>query len=68
MKGNWLYYLAKTLEGAGMVIVLVGLLISMDLGMEDEGLKSMTYESWGLVVGLAMFAAGYLIERSIGSR
>lgn len=68
MKRRWLYYLAKLLEGVGMVLVLVGLLISVDLGLEEEGLKSMAYESWGLAVGGGMFLVGYLLERSIGTR
>ena len=62
------WYLAKTLEGLGMIIVLVGLLISIQLGMDEEGLASMRYEGTALLVGGGLFGVGWLIERSIGAR
>lgn len=66
MRGLWL--LAKGLEGLGMVVVLVGLVLSVQLGFQDEGLKSMQYESYALVGGGAIFLVGMLIERRIGAR
>mgnify|MGYP001171534135 CR=1 FL=1 len=66
MRGWWL--LAKGLEGLGMVVVLVGLVLSVKLGFQEEGLKSMQYESYALVGGGAIFLIGMLIERRIGAR
>ena len=68
MRSAWLYYLAKALEGVGMVIVLVGVVLSMQLGMRDEGMESMKAESYGLMLGGVLFAIGWFIERSIGAR
>ena len=68
-KGHrWAWNFAKFLEGLGMVLVLVGLLMSIDMGMEDEGLKSMKYEGLGLAWGGGIFFAGWLLERSLGAR
>ena len=66
MRGLWV--LAKGLEGLGMVIVLVGLVTSIGLGLNDEGLKSMKYESYALLAGGAIFLCGMLLERRIGAR
>jgi hypothetical protein len=63
-----LWYVAKTLELVGMVLVLVGLVMSIDLGMRDEGLASMAYEGKGLLLGGALFVTGWILERSIGTR
>lgn len=65
---RWLWLLAKGLEGLGMVVVLVGLVTSIQLGFHDEGLKSMKYESYALVAGGALFLVGLLLERRIGAR
>jgi len=65
---RWLWLLAKGLEGLGMVVVLVGLVLSVRLGFQDEGLKSMQYESYALVGGGAIFLVGMLLERRIGAR
>jgi hypothetical protein len=66
MRTWWL--LAKGLEGLGMVVVLVGLVTSIQLGFQDEGLKSMKYESYALIAGGAIFLVGMAIERRIGAR
>ena len=66
MRGLWV--LAKGLEGLGLVVVLVGLVTSIQLGMRDEGLQSMKYESYALVGGGAVFLVGWLLERRIGTR
>jgi hypothetical protein len=63
-----LWWLAKVLEGFGLVIVLVGVFISMNLGFEDQGLASMASEFRGLALGGALFVAGVLIERSLKTR
>jgi hypothetical protein len=65
---RFLWILAKGLEGLGMVVVLVGLVTSIQLGFQDEGLKSMKYESYALVAGGAVFLVGLVIERRIGAR
>jgi hypothetical protein len=63
-----LYCLAKVLEGLGMLILLVGVILSIELGMQEEGLESMRYEGNALLVGGGLFLVGYLIERALGSR
>ena len=71
MSGNqhWAYYVAKAFEGIGMIIVLVGVVMSMQLGIgEGEGMESMKAETYGLVIGGGLFVLGWIIERSIGSR
>lgn len=65
---RWMWLLAKGLEGLGMVVVLVGLVTSVQLGFQEEGLKSMKYESYALLVGGAIFLVGLLLERRIGAR
>jgi len=64
----WLWYLAKGLEGIGLLAVLWGLVVSVSLGMDDEGLESMKAEGYGLAIGGVLFLAGWAIERGIGSR
>jgi len=59
-----LWILAKLLEAVGLLIVLVGVSLSIGLGFEDEGLKSMSQEFQGLLWGGALFLIGYLIERA----
>lgn len=66
--GRAAWFLAKLLEGAGLVVILVGVLFSMGLGFQDRGLESMQIEFRGLAIGAALFAAGWLIERTLGSR
>lgn len=66
MRSLWI--LAKGLEGLGMVIVLFGLVASIQLGFQDEGLKSMKYESYALAAGGGVFVLGWLIERRLGAR
>jgi hypothetical protein len=68
VRGRALWYAAKLLEGAGLVVVLVGVLLSMRLGFQDRGLESMGIEFRGLAIGAALFAAGWILERSLGSR
>jgi len=63
-----LWWVAKVLEGAGLLVVLIGLFISISEGLEDQGLKSMATEFQGLALGGGLFLVGVLIERSIGSR
>ena len=63
-----LWWLAKGLEGVGMLIVLVGVFMSISLGLEDEGLGSMAIEMKGLALGGTMFLAGWLLERRLGAR
>ncbi len=37
MNRRALWWVAKALEGVGMIVVLVGVFISMNLGFEDQG-------------------------------
>ena len=67
-KQHLLWRLAKFLELAGMCIVLAGLVMSISLGMDEEGLKSMAYSGYGLLIGGGLFIAGYLLERVTGTR
>ena len=66
--GRAIWFLAKLLEGAGLVVILVGVLFSMGLGFQDRGLESMQIEFRGLALGAVLFAAGWLVERSVGTR
>ena len=68
MEKRWLWYLAKGLEGVGMIVVLIGLLLSIQLGMNEQGLASMRYEGNALALGGGLFLVGWLIERGIGAR
>ena len=54
---------AKLLELVGLAIVLAGVLMSIDLGLKEEGLKSMGVEFQGLGIGGGVFLIGYLLER-----
>jgi hypothetical protein len=68
MKGRLLWRLAKLLEGAGLVVILVGVFWSISLGLGERGLESMAIEFRALAAGAGMFAAGWLLERALGSR
>jgi hypothetical protein len=60
-KGLW--RLGKLLEVLGLAVVLAGVLLSIDLGLKEEGLKSMGVEFRGLGIGGSLFLVGYLVER-----
>jgi hypothetical protein len=60
--------LGKVLEGLGLILVLVGVLLSMRLGLEDESLASMEFELKGLLAGGALFVLGWALERAGRSR
>jgi hypothetical protein len=62
------WWIAKALQGAGLVVVLVGLFWSVSAGVEGQGLASMEHEFRGLFLGGALFVAGVLIERRAGRR
>ncbi len=68
MKRNWMWSLAKGLEGVGLLVVGVGVMMSVNLGMGDEGLSSMKAETYGLAIGGVMFLGGWLLERNMGAR
>ena len=68
MSRGKLWYLAKALEGLGMVLVLVGVMWSISLGMDDRSLESMKWEMNGLIVGGALFMLGWALERRLGTR
>ena len=62
------WWMAKLLEGVGMLLVLIGVFWSISLGLEDEGLSSMKMEMQGLMIGGLLFVVGWLLERSVGAR
>jgi hypothetical protein len=62
------WWIAKILEGVGMLLVLIGVFWSISLGLEDDGLSSMKMEMQGLMVGGGLFIVGWLLERSVGAR
>ena len=65
MPKGWIYYLAKGLEGLGLLVILVGVVISIQLGIgEEEGFESMRAETYGLAIGGVLFVLGWLLERS----
>ena len=66
MSKELLWKLGKGLELVGLVVVLAGVLLSIDLGLKEEGLKSMGVEFQGLGIGGGLFLLGYLIERAAG--
>ena len=68
MNRRALWWVAKTLEGVGMIVVLVGVFISMNLGFEDRGLASMSSEFQGLAVGGGLFVCGVVLERALRTR
>jgi hypothetical protein len=68
MQHNSLWWLAKILQGAGLVVILVGLSLSIGLGLGEEGLASMQMEMQGLALGGALFLAGYLLAQRSGGR
>lgn len=68
MPRRGLWYLAKVLEGLGLVVILVGVLTSIHLGLGEQGLKSMAIEFRALGLGGALFVVGWLIERAVGAR
>ena len=51
-----------------MVVVLVGLVLSIQLGMKEDGLESMRYEGTSLAMGGGLFMLGWWLERSLGAR
>ena len=65
MKALW--YTGKALEGAGLLVILAGLLLSIQLGFQEQGLASMKYEGTALGVGGGLFFVGWLLERRASS-
>ena len=63
MSRRRLWWVAKGLEGIGLLVVLVGVFWSISLGLEDEGLGSMRAEMNGLLIGGGLFLSGWLLER-----
>ena len=67
-RGKLAFVLAKVLEGAGLLVILLGVYLSVNLGFKDRGLESMNIEFRGLALGAALFACGILLERSLRTR
>ncbi len=68
MNKKFIWYAAKFLEGAGLVLVLAGLAYSIGYGLEEDGLASMKVEMVGLGVGGGLFLLGLGLERAAGAR
>ncbi len=68
MERPLLWYLAKGLEGLGLIVVLWGLVLSISLGVGEEGLQSMKVEGYALLSGGVLFVLGWALERRLGSR
>ncbi len=68
MSKHHLWILAKALEGLGMVVVLIGWVLSVELGFRDEGMSSQYAELIALLAGMVLFATGFAIERLTGTR
>ena len=68
MKGGAMHGLAKMLQGLGLILVLVGVLLSIRLGWGQEGLEAMRWEMIGLMGGGLLFLLGWLLESRIGGR
>ena len=68
MSKNHVWVLAKALEAIGLVVILIGLVLSMELGFRDEGMTSQWAELTGLGAGLILFLIGFSIERFAGTR
>ncbi len=68
MERPLLWYLAKGLEGLGLLVVLWGIILSISLGVGEEGLQSMKVEGYGLLAGGVLFLLGWALERGLGSR
>ena len=68
MSKQQLWMLAKALEGIGMVVVLIGLVLSVELGFRDEGMTSQYAELVALLAGMLLFGLGFVLERILGTR
>jgi len=66
MSRHLLWRIGKGFELLGLVVVLAGVLLSIDLGLKEEGLKSMGVEFQGLGIGGGLFLFGYMLERAAG--
>lgn len=68
MSKNHVWVIAKVFEGLGMVLVLIGLVLSIELGTRDESMESQWAELSGLLIGLLLFGVGFVLERFAGTR
>ncbi len=62
MKLVW--QIGRLMQGIGLVVVLAGVLMSVDAGMQDESLKSQRMELMGLLLGGGLFIAGWVVTRT----
>jgi len=58
--------LGRAMQGIGLIVVLGGVLMSVDAGMRDEGLKSQRAELMGLALGGGLFLAGWVVTNATG--
>lgn len=62
--GNTRVMLGKGLQVVGLLVVLVGLLVSIGLGSMEEGFSSMMVELQALIGGVLLFGLGTLVLRA----
>jgi hypothetical protein len=65
--GAHLGWLGKGLQALGLLVILVGVLVSIGLGHLEQGLSSMMVELQALLIGVLLFAAGTFLLR-VGGR
>ena len=63
---KWIWKLGRILQGLGLIVILGGVLMSVDAGMRDEGLSSQRMEMYGLALGGGLFLAGWVVTRTVG--
>lgn len=58
--------IGKGLQALGLLIVLVGLVVSIGLGSMEQGLHAMWVELQALFGGALLFAIGTFLQRRAG--
>ena len=61
----FVWRLGRILQSVGLIVILVGVMMSVDAGMSDESLKSQRIELMGLMIGGGLFLAGWVLTKSI---
>lgn len=63
---KFVWQLGRLMQATGLIVVLVGVLMSVDAGMRDQSLESQRMELMGLLLGGGLFIAGWVVTRSTG--
>lgn len=67
MGSSRIFLLGKALQALGLIVILVGVVVSIGLGRMEQGLESMWVELQALLAGVLLFAAGTFLLR-LGGR